>query len=258
MLTDIQKHMMSTFVGLRVGVGVVGILMPWFLVVVGLIHAQVPFADSMSAYYHATPACYAPDQQLPVPGNLHDPRNAGNPCFAPPVGAGPVRNWFVGLLFFIGTSIFAIRGFSIWEDWLLNIACVGAIGVALNPMPWPVGTGPVSIHYVCAMTFFGCSGLTCIFCADKTLKEIPPCADRERVIARYKRVYWLLGVGMFALPGAAFFFSRGTSHATFILEVAGVSAFGAYWLVKTAELRRSEVERRIMQGTVQLNPRTLR
>jgi hypothetical protein len=212
----------------------------------------------MSAYYHATTACYAPDAQLPDSGNLSDPKNAGSPCFNAPAGSGPMRNWFVGLLFFIGTSMFAIRGFSIWEDWLLNVACAGAIGVALNPMPWPEGAGPVSIHYVCAITFFFCSGLTCIFCADKTLKEMPAAPDREQAIAGYKRAYMILGLAMFLIPIATYVFTKGTSHTTFALEVAGDSCFGAYWLVKTAELHRSQIEHRILNGTVTLNPRNLR
>ncbi len=255
-MTSIQKHMMKTFVGLRVGVGVVGIVFPWLLVIGGASY-HVPFADSMSAYYHATAQCYAPDSQLPDPGNLADEKNQGSPCLNPGEGEGPMRNWFVGVLFFIGAAMFAITGFSVWEDWLLNIAFVGALGVALNPMPWPEGTG-FSIHYVCAIVFFAASGATCIFCADKTLNAMPECKDRDKIIARYKFVYRVLAGFMILAPLCTFISSRGKTHATFALEVAGVTAFGVYWLVKTSELRRSEVERRVFENTLNLDPRTLR
>jgi len=106
--------------------------------------------------------------------------------------------------------------------------------------------------------FFACSGLTCVFCADKTLNAMPLCKDREKIIARYKWTYRVLAAAMIFAPLCTFISSRGKTHATFALEVAGVTAFGVYWLVKTDELRRSEVERRALEGGLQLDPRTLR
>ena len=59
-MTDIQKLMLSMFVHLRVGVGVIGISLPIILAGAGKIVFGVPFAGSMSAYYHATSSCAIP------------------------------------------------------------------------------------------------------------------------------------------------------------------------------------------------------
>ena len=65
-LSDIQQQMMKTFLHLRVGIGVLGIVFPFLLWWGGRIVYHLPQADSMSAYYHATPACM--DIHLTVPG----------------------------------------------------------------------------------------------------------------------------------------------------------------------------------------------
>lgn len=243
-MTEIQKHMMRTFVTLRIGVGAIGIVFPWLLVIGGA-HYHVPFADSMSAYYHASAECPDPP-----------PNPQSSACEIQ--GNGPMRNWFVGILFFIGTAIYAIKGFSRWENWLLNIAAIGSLGVALNPMPWPENPHWFSIHYACAITFFVACGLTCVLCADKTLDQFPNSPNREKLIKWYKNAYRVLAFFMIGAPLCTLVISRWITHKTFYLEVAGVTAFGIFLLVKTSELKRSEVERRVLEGSLKLNPRTLR
>lgn len=247
-MTAIQKHMMATFLTLRVGVGVAGIVLPILLWSGGLRYG-FNLAGSMSAYYHATKECVNPNGENPMPAA----------CLVQ--GTGPMRNWFVGALFFIGSAMYLLKGFSRWEDYALNIAGVMALGVALNPMPWPSGTG-VSAHYVCALIFFGCIAFTSLFCSGKTLKEMPPGPDRDKVIAKYKTLYRILAGAMILSPVAAvvvtYAFPAFKGSLTFFLEAFGVWAFGAYWLVKTAELKRSDVERRALEGRLEMDPRSLR
>jgi len=54
LMTKIQKLMLSMFLHLRLGVGIIGLSLPLVLVFGGKL-MDVSFAGSMSAYYHATP-----------------------------------------------------------------------------------------------------------------------------------------------------------------------------------------------------------
>lgn len=255
-MTDIQKHMLRMFIAIRIGVGVVGIALPVVLGDVGYFGFHIPLAGSMSAYYHATRECSG----LPA---VHAQDVAGTPQQQPPsdpcsaIGTGPMRNWFVGCLFFFGGAMFLMRGFSVWENVALNIAGVMAPCIALFPMNWGPQAG-FTPHMIFAITFFVCIGFTCVFCSEKTLKEMPGIPDRDKIIARYRRVYQVLGILMIVLPVGAHLFFHEDPHRMFLVETAGVWAFGAYWLVKTSELRRSEVEIRALTGRLPLNPRTLR
>lgn len=246
------------FIHLRIGVGVVGLSLPWVLLLGGWA-MHVSFAGSMSAYYHATPphdgkaGCSLPkckgDKCAQVPSD--------DGCVGGPQGMGPMRNWFVGNLFFIGAAMFLMKGFSVWEDWALNIAGIAAPCVALFPMGWPCPTCGFSIHslhYPCAIAFFLCAGFTCVVCSEKTLKYVP--ANRLKF---YRRWYRILGIVMVVAPAVAWGVTHVTrdDHAGFYLEAAGVMAFGAYWLFKTYELKASDIERRAVLGGAQLDPRSL-
>jgi hypothetical protein len=56
-LSPIQEHMIRMFLWLRVGVGLAGLSLPFILVGCGHYKYAIPFAGSMSAYYHATSNC---------------------------------------------------------------------------------------------------------------------------------------------------------------------------------------------------------
>jgi hypothetical protein len=249
--------MLMMFFALRLGVGVVGISLPVILGAVGYSWYGIRLAGSMSAYYHATSACSgtkAVEQQEAAQSSAKQPE--GDPCLA--TGSGPMRNWFVGNLFFIGGAMLLMRGFSRYEDWALDIAGVMAPCVGLFPMNWGSETG-FNAHLIFAVTFFVCIGFTCVFCSDKTLKEIPMTTpNREKLIAFYKRWYRVFGTLMIVLPICAHLFLWRDPHQMFFVEAAGVWAFGFYWLFKTYELEHSDVEGRALRGTLQMNRHTLR
>ena len=257
-MTDIQKRMLATFLSLRVGVGVIGIVFPLLLWVGGYI-AGFRLADSMSAYYHANRNCVDPHvseeglcKQEPLPTGGLKPL---------PTGTGPMRNWFVGILFVIGACLYLIKGFSKWEDGLLTTAGVLAICVAIFPMPWTVEkSGGFSTHYASAVTFFILIGFVCMFCSGKTLRFMPDIPNKEKVIARYKVLYRALAITMALSPLAAYAFNTftGQTRLGFWLEAFGVWAFGTYWLVKTKELKLSDVERRALKGEIDMDTSSLR
>jgi hypothetical protein len=103
-----------------------------------------------------------------------------------------------------------------------------------------------------------CAGFTCIFCSEKTLGQLPKNDPKyKKGIALFRLTYRILGIAMVALPATAWVFAYNSGHKGFWLEASGVAAFGAYWLVKTLELKWSAVEWKAMLGTLSMNPRTL-
>jgi len=250
-MTNIQKHMMATFLSLRVGVGVIGIVFPLLLWGGGKI-AGLHLADSMSAYYHANRDCINPKRP-----------ETEAPCSAQPLptGRGPMRNWFIGILFVVGVCLYLIKGFSKWENLLLTIAGILAVCVAIFPMPWTKGdvTG-FQKHYASAVTFFIFIAFVCMFCSGKTLKHMPDIPHREEVISRYRLLYRVLAISMALSPVAAYLFNEFTrqSSRVFWAEAFGIWAFGIYWLVKTKELSLSDIERRALKGEVDMDISTLR
>jgi hypothetical protein len=245
-LTPIQRHMLNMFIALRWGVGLTGLALPVILAGFGYLMYKIPLTGSMSAYYHATDACSSQTAE----DGLKDPAKAPAACFA--LGTGPMRNWFVGSLFFIGGAMLLMRGFSVWEDLALDVAGVTAPCVALFPMSW-IGQSGFSPHMTFAVIFFFCVGFTAVFCSEKTLKEISPqTPNREKIIVFYRRWYRVLGFLMVALPLFAHLALAKFGARTFMVEAAGVWAFGSFWLFKTFELKHSDIEFRVLKG--QLNP----
>jgi hypothetical protein len=259
-LNDIQQLMLKTFFHLRRGIGWLGIAFPLILWWGGFAVYHLPLADSMSAYYHSTLDCR--DIHLDVPGQCGaapqpapDPRcavSAECPVKPQPTGQGPMRDWFVGILVAIGVGLFLVKGFSVWEDRLLTVAGILAVVVATNPMPWV--TGPptaLHVHYIAAVTFFVLIGLVIWVCSAQTLEYMPlDTPDRNNVIMRFKYSYRVLAFGMLVSPFAAIgvFKIFHLNQGIFVAEAVGVISFGSYWLLKTKELKLSDVEGRAMRG----------
>jgi hypothetical protein len=197
----------ATYRVLRLGLGSTAIALPLTLWLVGLVRG-VPLQGSMSEYYNTD-----------------------------------MRDVFVGVLFAAGAGLFLYRGFSRIEDWVLNLAGLFGIGVAIFPVR--ADAGDLTLHGTCAVLFFVCLAYVAVFRATDTLTLV---TDAKRV-KRYKSIYRSLGIAMLALPAiaailvSAFEFDRAegeTKRVVFFVEFAAIWAFGAFWLVKSHEIRRTQ------------------
>ncbi|WP_376087241.1 DUF998 domain-containing protein [Roseomonas sp. CCTCC AB2023176] len=208
----------SSYYSLRWGLAILAVLFPVLLVLQGggLAHAQA----SLSAYYHYS---------------------ATHPTH---YGAGTARDIFVGVLFAIGAFLVLYRGYSIREDWAMNVAGVAAIIIALCPMDWPVNgsaeaarTRTATWHFGAAAVFFLTLGVTCAFFSQASLKVLKN-AQGRRV---YTAIYAVLGMLFALVPGAIFavyLLSGRPNDSTWVFwfEVAGILIFVTFWAVKSTEI----------------------
>lgn len=218
---ELQKHILATYFDLRVGVAAIAFLFPVILPLMGN-YLGVEFQPSLSDYYHTD-----------------------------------MRNGFVGILFIIGAFLYLYRGFSNWENWLLNAAGLLAVCIALLPTDMKgsasmqnaaeVFSMPL-LHGFCAVTFFICIALVCITCSRLTLDQIKENGYRKKLLMS---IYWLLGILMVTLPLTAAGIARFTelanpdmkSHVIFWIEFAGVWVFATYWMVKSYEIHKTESDK---------------
>ncbi len=193
-----------TYFWLRVGIALIGALLPIVVVIWGLFCA-IAWRDmsSISAFYWLL----SPD--------------GGNP---------PARDWFVGSLCAVALCLILYYGYDRWENWLLNFAGFFLALVAFNPTPWPPQESfTFSLHYVAAVTFFFLVAVSIWKCADITLVVVP-----ARVRPRWRSVYRVFSVALIAAP--LFALAIGGHHQTILVEAFGIWVFSAYWIVKTVEI----------------------
>lgn len=168
------------------------------------------------------------------------------------------RNILVGALWATGVFLILFHGLSKRENWLLNIAGIAAISVAMNPMPDNQGNNDLTLHAASAILFFACIAIVAVFLSKERIKYIVYPPKRRRFAAAYDAA----GVAMIAMPVAvaAIHFLGGTkeeSHWIYWIEAFGIWSFAAYWFVKTFEyclLLRIKLK----LGTLQLNARAPR
>jgi hypothetical protein len=240
----IEQQIKSTYFALRVGAAAIGFVFPLLLWGGGKI-AGITLRDSMSAYYWATP-----DQPCPCGENSdHSCITKGSEVdlsVTPSLKEkslipGTMRNWFVGLLFAIGTLLYVNQGHSRKEDVALNFAGLLAVGTALFPMSWDCYHHSFSLHGFCAISFFLCIAFVSAICSRDTLVLIKDL----KVRARYQKTYLGLSVVMIASPIAAYAFNFITSQHSpvYWAELFGIYAFAAYWCVKTKEMSGPDIKR---------------
>lgn len=221
-----REHILQTYFTLRASMGVTALAFPVVLALGGWAVFALPYQASLSDYYYT-----------------------------------PLGDVFVGMLIAIGASLTVYRGYSPREDWILNLAGILAVGVALIPPERVFETveaaagldaltrgGPLFsssfLHGACALSFFAAIGWVCIFHAKDTLELIPV----PIVVRRYKQLYRLIGSLMIAAPVGAGVLSAviDSGRMLFWAEAFAVWVFAAYWLTKTYELRRSRGDQKLM------------
>lgn len=225
---ELQRHMLGTYFGLRIGLIVTGVALPLIVLFAGGILHHVWLKPSISDYYH------------PGPQALH--------FFT-------TRDFFVGGLFAAAACLYLYKGFSTRENVALNLAGVFACFVALLP----TGAGdddqgviPV-LHGTSAVLFFLCIAYVSLFHSRDTLRLLPP--DRRAYFA--KRYVWT-ALALIASPLIAVVLSftiEGRFRAlVFWVEACAVWAFAYYWYVKTREMRESRAEKRGLDAELERKP----
>ena len=224
--SELQEHMLWSYYGLRVGLVVIAFSLPIVLYLAGNLLHEMPLQSSLSAYYYT-----------PVP-----------------VKFLTTRDLFVGGLFGAAACLYLYKGFSNKENIALNLAGIFVVLVALLPTAdRPENDGLVSkIHGVCAVLFFGGIIYVSLFRSRDTLHLLPP--KRREV---YERRYLWTSLALIVLPLTAVILSYWlrpnwqASSVTFWAESLAVGSFGAYWLVKTLEMRESAAEKRVLDAELE-------
>lgn len=221
---SIYNHVFTTYKKIRMGVALIGIFFPIVLVVFGLTMG-VEIGGSMSAYYHLG-ALEPNGQDLP--------------------GDGPMRDVFVGFLFSIAIILIFYKGYGCVENWVLNLAGLFAIGVALIPMRWEVGDVKAgsNLHDIFAVLFFLCIAYVCVFCADNTLKH----SQDNKIKYKWIRRYRVVGTAMIVLPVIMILMnSFFPGFGVLISEAVGIWIFGCYWILKSLEISQIDSDRHILR-----------
>jgi hypothetical protein len=215
---DLQRHIESTYLSLRVGIALIGVTLPVMLWLGGST-AGSSLLGSMSAYYYTG-----------------------------------MRNVFVGALCAVGVALVLYKGFSREEDLALSLAGVLAICVALFPTAEGGQRTIVSnVHVIAAVGFFLCLAYVSVFRASDTLLLVRD-VNRAHLL---ERAYRMLGAAMVASPAFALVLARvlqspgSDSSVVFFVEAFGVWAFAAYWIVKSRELKQTNADRAAAQGILQ-------
>jgi hypothetical protein len=201
-----DRFFRKSFLKTRVVVGVIGILLPFVLVIGNwLVFGQSGILPSLSDYYHSD-----------------------------------MRNWFVGSLWAIGSGllVYLAARRNLADSVISFVAGLLAVGVALFPTnaPHTILTTISILHVGFAALLFGLLGVICFRFGNRDGKR----EDRSvRWRARWRRVHrgcaiviWVAVVASVALA------ARGSDNNYTVLvgETVAVLAFGFSWFLKGSEL----------------------
>lgn len=213
----LQKHMAGSYHSLRLGIGVIGVALPFVLWLGGRYLDHEALRGSMSAYYYS-PA---------------------------------MRNTFVGALITIGACLYMYKGFSTEENVALNAAGFFAVVVAMMPTTDGEGGPMLTTHRLAAVLFFLSISYVAVFRAADTLSLVRDARDARKL----RGLYQTLGVAMVVFPLMAVVLGMSNAEVkkivVFMVEAAGVLVFGTFWLVKSAELKATDAQRLALEGKLQ-------
>jgi hypothetical protein len=206
------EHVRGTYTRLRRGMGIIALALPLLLWLGGALCFNVPLQPSISDYYHA---------------------------------GDHLRDILVGILFAMGAFLFLYKGETKWEDWLLNVAGVSALGIAYFETAQggcATPSGGVSVHGTFALVFFLAITAVCVIAARRPAQA----EGRSRDLAGHGAYYLLCAAVMVASLAVGIVYTFAMSGATksyfcersiiFWVEAFAVWAFAAYWLLRTVEL----------------------
>jgi hypothetical protein len=193
-----------SYMTLRRFVGLIGILLPFALVIIHIILVrQAVLLGSMSGYYYTD-----------------------------------VRGILVGSLCAIGVFLFAYRGYDGWDDGLTNAAGVFAIGVALFPTA-PVNPSPQArnigyVHFACAGLLFAVLAVIALWQFTKTEPNTERSAEKKKRDLIYRICGTVIAACLVLVPVESLVIGAPIQRfrPLFWLEAVAVVAFGIAWLVK--------------------------
>ncbi len=213
--TSSAQPLVRSYLFLRRVIGIIGIALP-FVLIIGKILLESPgISDSISAYYYSV-----------------------------------MRNVFVGSLWAIAMFLISYRGYGWLDDIAGDLAGVCAIGVALFPTTPDVGATQRQVtiglaHFSFATCFFLILALMAIFLFTRT--------DQKKKARRKQlrnAVYYACGIAIvvFLVLAALILFVpnlRGTPwlqtlHPILWLESLADLAFGTAWFVKGETLLKDK------------------
>lgn len=199
-----QHSLVLGYLGLRRMIGIIGILLPIVLIVGRMIFESPGIKDSISVYYYSV-----------------------------------MRDVFVGSLWAIAVFLFSYR-YDSWDDFLGDVACVAAIGVAIFPTAPDKATGQqIAIgwaHAVFAVCFFITLAIFALWLFRKTGPDGPTPKKRLR-----NKVYFVCGSAIvlclvLIVLVQTLFLPRNpwlqALHPVLWLESLAIWAFGIAWFVK--------------------------
>jgi hypothetical protein len=209
----VPRPIVDSFLYLRRGIGIIGLALPFTLVIGHDITAgRLVWRQSISSYYYTD-----------------------------------MRNILVGSLCAIGVVLFCYK-YDRLDNVLSNIAGACAIAVALFPTAGehPSRTGRIvgGVHVAAAVLFFLLLAYFCLFLF--TRSDPPAVAPRGRRKTARNRVYRVCGVIILAAVVVGWTLDSKLTPQAFREQVnpllwcewAAITAFGAAWLIKGRTLLR--------------------
>ncbi|MFL6164569.1 MAG: hypothetical protein ACJ74U_20420 [Jatrophihabitantaceae bacterium] len=213
---DSQQSLMAhTYYGLRWGLGIVTFLLPLVVRWGEKILTKHSLPESISGYYHTG-----------------------------------MRNYFVATLIVVAAFLFLYKGYSRWENYLLNIAGVATAGVVFFPTGCDSGSTECAtytrpwLHGTFAIIAFGSIGLVAVFLGGSTLDLLHD-KRKERI---FRTIYLVLGVAMIVLPLLTAVLAHKDVASLYWIEFAALWVFVGYWTAKTLEFSWSHAEQKAIQG----------
>ena len=219
-----QNNLVISYMTLRKYVGILGIALPFVVMIGSFIFAECDEVHrSVSIYYHTV-----------------------------------MRNVFVGILCAVAFFLFAYNGHDKRDTVLAKLASLFAIGVAFFPttVDYPLPTCIIEpsnyqdlygiIHLICAAAFFSILVLFSVWLFPKTDKVKPGIAKLRRNVIFKICGYTILGsillIGLYKLVLESRFPILADYDPIYWFETVALIAFGISWLTKGQLFFKDKIE----------------